>query len=92
VVADSHVLGLVSLQNVKVVPRNQWASYTVKEVMTPYEKLKWVSPNEDLASVLKILTEQGINQLPVVEDGNIVGIVTRDNLLSVFNTHDKLGI
>ena len=92
VVADSRVLGLVSLQNVKVVPRNQWASYTVKEVMTPYEKLKWVSPNEDLASVLKILTEQGINQLPVVEDGDIVGIVTRDNLLSVFNVHDKLGI
>lgn len=92
VVSDSHVLGLVSLQNIKVVPRNQWASYTVKEVMTPLEKLKWVSPSEDLASVLKILTEQGINQLAVVEDGNIVGIVARDNLLSVFNVHDKLGI
>jgi Zn-dependent protease len=92
VVADGHVMGLVSLQNIKLVPRNQWASYTVKEVMTPYEKLKWVSPNEDLARVLKIFTEQGINQLPVVEDGNIVGIVTRDNLLSVFNVHDKLGI
>ena len=60
--------------------------------MTPFEKLKWVSPNEDLSSVLKILTEQGINQLPVVEDGNIVGILTRDNLLSIFNVHDKLGI
>ena len=92
VVADSHVLGLVSLENIKAVPRHQWASYAVKEVMTPFEKLKWVTPNEDLSSVLKILTEQGVNQLPVVEDGNIVGIVARDNLLSFFNVHDKLGV
>jgi Zn-dependent protease/predicted transcriptional regulator len=92
VVADSHVLGLVSLQNIKIVPRREWSSKTAKEVMMPFEKLKWVTPNEDLSIALKILTEQGINQLPVVENGNIVGIVTRDSLLSVFNVHDKLGI
>jgi Zn-dependent protease/CBS domain-containing protein len=92
VVADSHMLGLVSLENIKVVPRHQWASYTVKEAMTPFEKLKWVSPNEDLSSVLNILTEQGINQLPVIDGGNIVGIVTRDHLLAFFNMRDKLGI
>ncbi len=92
VVADSRVLGLVSLQNIKATPRNQWTSKTAKEVMTPYENLNWVSPNEDLTSVLKIFTEQDANQLPVVENGNIVGIVTRDNILSVFNVHNKLGM
>tara|TARA_B100000315_G_C14550433_1_gene575488 strand:+ start:6 stop:1112 length:1107 start_codon:yes stop_codon:yes gene_type:complete len=92
VVADSRVLGLVSLQNIKAAPRNQWTSKTAKEVMTPYENLNWVSPSEDLTSVLKIFTEQDANQLLVVENGNIVGIVTRDNLLSVSNVHSKLGM
>ena len=99
VVADSRVLGLVSLQNIKAVPRDQWASKTVKEVMTPFKELKWVGPDEDLSSVLKILTEQGINQLPVVKDGNIIGMVARDNLLSFIlaksahnNVPDKPGM
>lgn len=92
VAADSHVLGLITLQNVKAVPRNLWATKMVREVMTPFENLKWVRPDEDLYSVLRTLTEQDVNQLPVVEEGKIVGMVARDNLLSFINVRDKLGI
>ena len=92
VATGSRMQGLITLQNVRAFPRNQWASKKVDEVMTPLDKLKWVRPDDDLASVLRTLTEQEVNQLPVVEDGNIIGMVARDNLLSFINIRDKLGV
>ena len=59
--------------------------------MTPFANLKSVGPDEDLATVLRILTEQNINQLPVVKDGNIIGMIARDNLLSFISVRSELG-
>ena len=42
--------------------------------------------------MLRLLTEQDVNQLPVVEDGNIVGTIGRDNLLAFINLRDRLGM
>jgi Zn-dependent protease/CBS domain-containing protein len=91
VVQNDRVLGLITIHDIKGVPREQWATKTVGEAMTPFANLKSVRPDEDLATVLKILTEQNINQLPVVRDGNIVGIIARDNLLSFISVRSELG-
>ena len=64
----------------------------VNEVMMPFQKLKQVQPDEDLASVLNILTKEDIDQLPVVEGDNIVGMISRENLLAFINIRDKLGM
>jgi Zn-dependent protease/CBS domain-containing protein len=91
VVQNDRVLGLITIHDIKGVPREQWHTKTAGEVMTPFANLKSVSPEEDLATVLKILTEKNINQLPVVKDGNIVGMIARDNLLSFISVRSKLG-
>ncbi|MCJ7763801.1 MAG: site-2 protease family protein [Dehalococcoidales bacterium] len=92
VATGSRMQGLITLQNIRAFPRRQWADKKVAEAMTPLDRIKRVQPDDDLASVLKILTEQDINQLPVVEDGNIIGMVGRDNLLSFMNARNRLGI
>jgi predicted transcriptional regulator len=60
--------------------------------MTPFDKLKWVRPDEELSSILRILTEDNINQVPVVQDNTIVGMVSRENLLNFVNIRSGLGI
>ena len=92
VVANDSVMGLVTLSNVKTVPRNLWASKLVKEIMTPLDKLKSVALNEDLATVLRIMTEEDINQVPVVENSNIVGMIARDSLISFISVRGELGM
>ena len=87
-----HVQGLVTLKDIRSVPRDRWPGVRITEVMTPIDKLKWVSPDEDLAKVLGTLTQQDINQLPVVEGGRIVGMIARDNLLSFISMREKLGM
>jgi CBS domain-containing protein len=92
VVSGSQIMGLMTLHNVKAVPREQWSIETVKEAMTPFDKLKWVPPEEGLSSILRILTEDNINQVPVVQDNTIVGMVSRENLLNFVNIRSGLGI
>ena len=92
VAEDSRVIGLITLWDIKAVSKEQWPSKRVGEAMTPFDKLKWVSPDEDLATVMNTLTQHDINQLPVVKDGNIVGMIARDNVLAFINARDKLGV
>jgi predicted transcriptional regulator len=42
--------------------------------------------------VLRILTEDDINQVPVVKDNKIVGMIGRDNLLSFIDVRSGLGM
>jgi len=92
VVSGSQIMGMVTLHNIKAVHREQWSTETVKEAMTPFDKLKWVRPDEELSSVLRILTEDNINQVPVVQDGEIVGMVSRENVLNFVNIRSRLGV
>lgn len=53
----------------------------VRSVMT--EDVITVTPEDDLDRLLTLLTdrERNINRLPVVEDGKVVGIITRQDVL-----------
>ena len=91
VVIGSKVLGLVTLHNVKTVSRELWAHKSVSEIMTPVANLRTVAPETELSLVLKYILEENINQVPVVKDGNITGMITRENLLSFINIRGELG-
>jgi CBS domain-containing protein len=82
----------MTLHNVRAVPRERWALETVKEAMTPFDKLKWVRPDEDLSTIFRTLMENDINQVPVVEKDQIVGMITRENLLNFINIRSGLGM
>lgn len=90
VVSQGRALGLVTLHNIKAVPRDLWATKQVKEIMTPMHSLKSVSPDEDLGAILQIIAGDDINQVPVVQDGNIVGMVGRDNIIAFINVRGEL--
>lgn len=92
VVENNKALGLVTLHNIKVVPREMWNIKSVREIMTPIEQVKAVTPDTELYSVLKLILEENINQVLVLKDGNILGMITRENLLSFINIRGELGI
>jgi len=89
---DDRVLGLITLHEIKTVPHDLWNTKTVGEAMTGLEELKTVRPDDELSSVLRILTMNDINQVPVVQDHKIIGMIGRDNLLSFIDVRSGLGI
>jgi CBS domain-containing protein len=85
------VLGIVSVSDVKDVPQPEWAHTSVAEVMTR-APLKTVAPQTSLDRALRLLAEDSLNQLPVVEGGRLVGLLTRADVLRVLQLADTLHV
>lgn len=84
--------GLITLHNIKSTPRDRWDEVTANEVMTPTDTLQWVRPEDDAFSVLRRMDEADVNQLPVMENGYLLGMITRENLLHHIRMRSELGI
>jgi CBS domain-containing protein len=86
VVGGEYPAGLISLQSARHLPREEWPNTSVQAVMVPMEKVQAAAPDEPLLQVLQRMQTADINQMPVVSDGHIVGMVGRDNILQVVHT------
>jgi Zn-dependent protease/CBS domain-containing protein len=73
--------GLVTLTGVRQVPRQDWPITTAAQVMVPLQKLVTTQPDAILWSALEKMGRNGVNQLPVVKDNGIVGILSREDIL-----------
>lgn len=80
VTEDGRPVGLVSLDQVKEVAREEWPHRTVDQVMTPADEEMVVRPDEDMAAVLERLGGREGVRLLVVGDGELVGVITRGDL------------
>jgi CBS domain-containing protein len=48
-----------------------------------------VAPYESVAEAARLMAERGVNRLPVVKDGKLIGIVTRADLVRAFTRSDE---
>ncbi|MFN3974577.1 MAG: site-2 protease family protein [Dehalococcoidia bacterium] len=88
---DQRTYGLVTVHQVRQVPKERWAFTAIREAMAPMERLVAVHPQEDAYRVLEVLDEAGVNQVPVVQDGRVVGLITREHILHFLRVREELG-
>ena len=92
-VADEDGLtGLLTLRDIKSVSRQNWGVTQVKEIMTPLNKLKVAHPNQDALTILGEMDENNVSQMPVVSEGRVIGLIARDNLITLIRTRSDLGV
>ena len=92
VVQGDQLAGLITLSDIRHVPRDQWATMTVGQVMIPLERLHAVSPQQNLNDVLPLIANRNVNQVPVVQDGKLVGVLTRDAIIRTLEVRRSLGL
>jgi len=93
VVADGAKLqGVVTVRNIKPIPKKRWNSTRIGEIMTPASQLKTAHPQQSAASLLEQMDELEINQIPVLEEDKIIGIVARKSLIRLAGTRAELGM
>ena len=90
VVAHEQLVGLVTAEALNSVPQHDWDVTSVQAVMLPKEKLLWASPEEPALSLLDRMRMVGMQQMPVIAGGNVVGIVTRDSILHVLQARGDI--
>ncbi|HEY2975757.1 MAG TPA: site-2 protease family protein [Pyrinomonadaceae bacterium] len=87
---NGRVSGLVTPHEVKTVERSQWQSLTVSEVMRSLKSLHTVSPQTSVTKALEVMGREDLNQLPVVRDGHLEGIISRSHILRLLQTRAEL--
>ena len=83
--------GMVTLQQIKEVPRTHWATTTVQDIMTPARKLKVAYADQDLLSVLQQMNGESANHIPVMEAGKVVGLISREDVARFLHTRAEFG-
>jgi Zn-dependent protease/CBS domain-containing protein len=90
VVAGNQLVGLVTAEALNSVPQQDWDVTSVQAVMLPKEKLHWAAPEEPALSLLDRMRTVGMQQMPVIAAGSVVGIVTRDSILRVLQSRHTM--
>ncbi len=85
------LVGIITLHEVKQIPSSEWESTPVSSAMQPLDRLHMVHPGDLLSGILEKMTTEGVNQLPVVEEGKLVGSLGRDRLIQLIQTRMDLG-
>jgi Zn-dependent protease/predicted transcriptional regulator len=87
---DGAVVGMVGVHDVHKVPRESWAHTPVQAVMTPRDQVVTVPADKKALDVLMLLAEQRLEQVPVLEDGRMVGFITRRELVDRIQLAEEL--
>ena len=90
VIEDEHPIGMITLNQLKEVPRQNWSQRTVKETMIPLEEIT-VSPKQDMAKVLTQMQSARSRRLLVTTDGNLEGIISATDISNWLQRQQEFG-
>jgi Zn-dependent protease/predicted transcriptional regulator len=75
------VAGILTVSDLRRVPREQWVHTPAQRLMTPREQVITVDAGSSALEVLTIVSQKRLNQVPVLEEGRMIGLITRRELL-----------
>ncbi len=78
--SDNYLIGTISLKDVKSIKKEDWPKTYVKEMLQPFSMKKSISLNDETMSALQKMMEVDSNHLFVVEEGKLVGIITKSDI------------
>jgi len=89
VVEDGSLVGIVTLEDVRSVPRGDWDLTRVRQIMTPLDRLVTARPEEDGGTALNKLAQNDYRQLPVVNESGLVGLLRRRDIFRWLQMHGE---
>jgi len=58
--------------------------------MRPLSQLRTVAPETPAIQALELMGREGMNQLPVISDGHIQGVITRGHVMRFLSAQAEL--
>ncbi len=87
----AQLAGIITLRDVKGVPQERWAQVRVGEIMTR-PPLYSVGPSDALDEAIKLLALHDINQVLVLQEERLVGLLNRADIIRYLQFKQELGI
>jgi Zn-dependent protease len=93
IVADNDGFqGIISINDIKSIPKKKWEYISVAEVMTPAVQVKTANIDKPGDSMLEQMEKWGIEQMPVLDGVQLAGVVAREDLLRLSRGRSELKV
>ena len=89
---DGALAGLITPHEIKHVERSRWPSTRLNSIMVPVARLHSVTPETSLKDALDQMATNDLNQLPVLANGRLRGMISRSQVLQLFQTRAELQV
>lgn len=84
--------GLITLKTVREVPREDWGTTTVDDIVDPLSDMCTVAPSRPIGEVVDKLMKGEVGRVVVVDDGEVVGLITPRDLVQWLERARELGL
>jgi CBS domain-containing protein len=81
VASNGRLEGIFTVSDLRKLDRAHWAATPVARAMTPAAEVVTVPPDMPALDVLSLISERRLNQVPVVSEGETLGLVSRRGLV-----------
>jgi Zn-dependent protease/CBS domain-containing protein len=85
-----HVAGLLTLHDIKDVPRPSWTSTTAAQAMVPLEKSSKIDSSAELWPAMEKMSRDSINEMPVMQGNTVVGMLSMADIVKYLQTLQQL--
>jgi Zn-dependent protease len=83
--------GLLSVGAIRRIPQRKWPFTRANQAMVPMDQLIQVQEDEPLQEALQSMDQAHAEEAPVVRDGNIVGVLRREDVLQRIRLQALMG-
>jgi predicted transcriptional regulator len=83
--------GMITLRDITKLPQSKWRFTTAEQVMIPFNRLTYIDPDTDLIEALQVMDSENIAQIPVVQDGILLGTLNREQIIHYIRLRAELG-
>ena len=90
VMEDDTILGLVTLHDIKEVPREKWKETSARQVMIPISKNLVIRKDADAMLALARMAGNQIGRLLVLENSKLVGILSQRDVMRLFEFKSEI--
>lgn len=88
---DGKLVGIITISDIKELPRGKWAETRVGQIMTR-EPLYAVSPEDNLQTAMKLIAQHDINQVLINQQGQCAGLLSRADIIRHLQFSRELGV
>jgi Zn-dependent protease len=82
--------GLITPHEVRKLEREAWPVTPVQQIMKPIQEVRVVAPDTPVLDALELMTQNDLNQVPVVENQEVLGILARGDILQALKSRMEL--
>jgi Zn-dependent protease len=91
VLEDDTPLGILTLREIRKIPRELWGRIKAKEAMKPWDRLVPINPGMPLLTALQKMDSANLRLVPVVEGLQVKGMLSRDQVRHYLKLRSELG-